>query len=159
MFKRITTAHAGSRQASRLGLAAALAVAAFALSPLAQAADAKAGMRVFKDPITGELRAPTAAEAAALDAADAKAKAAANAGKRRAATAATAPQEFTLPNGMVGIDNDESTLSYSVVTRNADGTLDLHCVQGKQNADALVKGKKQNSKAASAAKEHGHAHQ
>lgn len=173
MFTRNKLSGTQGQQALRFGLATALAVSAFTMSPLVQAADAKAkaaptkaapatsGMRMAKDPVTGEIRALTAAEAAELDAQDAKAKAAANVGKRRAASASSeGSQEFTLPNGMVGMNHDESMMSYAVVTRKPDGTLDMACVQGKQAADAVVKGKKQNSsKAVTAAKEHGHDHQ
>lgn len=156
MFKRIKTSRTEGQQALRVGLATAAAVIAFAATPLAQAADAKAGMRVAKDPVTGELRALTAAEAAELDAAEATAKAAQKAGKKRAATAVT-QQEVQYPDGTVGMALDESSHMYSVAVRRADGSVEYQCVHGKPAVDAIHKGKKPaSSKAVKAHQEHGY---
>lgn len=174
MFKRSIFSSAQGLQALRLGLATAVAVSAMALSPLAQAAKAKPneakaseakpanltpGMRVVKDPATGELRAPTAAEAAELDLQDAKAKAALSVGKRKAASVAQAPQEIVHPDGTVEMPLDETSNMYSVAVRRADGSIGFECVNGKEAADSIIKGKKPaSSKAVKANQEHGHAH-
>ncbi|MDI4632092.1 hypothetical protein J7U46_03435 [Pelomonas sp. V22] len=156
MFKRIKTSRTEGQQALRVGLAAAAAVIAFAATPLAQAADAKAGLRVAKDPVTGELRALTSTEAAELDAAAAKAKASANAGKRKAATAVT-QQEIQHADGTVEMPLDESSHMYSVAVRRADGSVEYQCVHGKPAVDAILKGKKPaSSKAVKAHQEHGY---
>ena len=129
-------------------LALLLFAAALAASPAAQAADV--GMRVVKDPVTGQLRAPTAEEFQAMQEQEAKEKT-----SRPAAAAAAAPMvERRAANGAVGMQLNEDFMTYSVVKRNADGTITTHCVTGAEAATKLLKAPQ-----ASTAKEHGHAHQ
>lgn len=123
--------------------AAALTLAAALIVPMAtHAAEA---MRVVRDPQTGELRGPTAAEAAAFAKAEAQLRAA-KSGK--AATATAAPQEITHPDGSIETPLGEDTMLSSVVTLEADGTMRMHCLPARQAA-ALVK---QSSKKVVAAK-------
>lgn len=118
----------------RLFLATAV-VSALAAASAVQAQDS--GMRVFKDPATGQLRAPTAEESAALDAQDKAIQT--NKGGRQA-TQARAKRAVAVvrPDGSKTMTLDESSMTYSVATRNADGTLDMACVTGEQAAEKLV---------------------
>ncbi|WP_394779132.1 post-PEP-CTERM-1 domain-containing protein [Undibacterium sp.] len=118
----------------RLFLATAV-VSALAAASAVQAQDS--GMRVFKDPATGQLRAPTADESAALDAQDKAIQT--NKGGRQA-TQARAKRAVAVvrPDGSRTMALDESSMTYSVATRNADGTLDMACVTGEQAAEKLV---------------------
>lgn len=90
------------------------------------------GMLVVKDPVTGQLRAPTADEAAALTAAPAANSATAG------ATASEAPKVIPGPGGGVGVKLDDSTRVYSVAKRNADGTVSLSEATGAQAAQRVV---------------------
>lgn len=132
-----------------LSLTAALAAAVVLCSP---AHAAGSGMRVTKDAETGKLRAATSEESARLDALASKAAKE----PRGLLTGKIAPKAIKHADGSVEQELDESTLSYSVVTRNADGSLDTHCVTGAEAADALVSGKQKPAKATKAAKEHRH---
>lgn len=100
------------------------------------AADA-VGMRVVRDPATGQLRAPTAEEANAMDQAAAKARADATAAPQSNPDT-RAPVEIRSSNGVRYRVND-SFLSYSVVSRKPDGTLAMQCVTGKGAADKMVR--------------------
>ena len=145
------TAGAGAR---RFGLAAALAVAA-GLAPGAYAAEQTPSARIFKDPVSGELRAPTAAEAAALEAAGKSLKAQRHAPARGLLTGRMNPGQIKYPDGTVQQELDESSLAHTVMTRNADGTLEMVCVTGPEAAEAALKAKKRvNSKTAKASQEH-----
>lgn len=140
---------------SRFAVAAAIVVAAFVSSPASQAAESAAGLRIAKDPVTGQLRAPTAAESAALDAASsAKARQ-----PRGLITGKINPAPVLHPNGTVEQELDESTLSFSMATRNPDGSVGLQCVTGPEAATAVLNGTKvqgKNAKVAKSAKEHSH---
>jgi len=137
-------------------VAAALALG-LVLPLSTQAAEA---MRVVRDPVTGELRAPTAAEAAAMQKAEARQRA-----KSRNTAAPKAVTEIVHPDGSVEMPLDEDSQMFSVVRSNEDGTLSMACLPAKQ-AQAWVKhngpGKAASSKGAakaSAAKGHeGHNH-
>jgi len=119
------------------GLAAVMSALVLSLSPAAQAADG-VGMRIVRDPVTGQLRAPTADEAKAMDEAEAKARAD-RAAANPAGTADTrAPVEMRTSNGVRYRVND-NFLSYSVITRKADGSLAMQCVTGKDAAEKLVR--------------------
>lgn len=143
-------------------LTTALAVALLVASPSLHAADAP-GMRVFKDPETGVLRAPTAEEAKALEDKEARD----NAKKSRAAPGSSArtssspqlrssdPVITRSSNGAVGARVGEQFMSYSVMKRNADGTSSMVCVTGDDVAEALVNAP---PSARGSVKEHGHAH-
>jgi hypothetical protein len=115
---------------------------------LPMAAQAGEEMRVVRDPETGQLRAPNAAEARALDRAAAR--------LRGATTSSTAepaaPQVRVLPSGALSADLDESTLMYSVARTNEDGSLDRFCVQGADKAQAVLKAPKSFAKPITAQK-------
>ncbi|MGH9398920.1 MAG: post-PEP-CTERM-1 domain-containing protein [Thermoanaerobaculia bacterium] len=87
----------------------------------------RAGLRAFRDPETGELRAPTPGESAALARAEAE----------------TAPAEEPIfevivhPDGMKTVDLRGAFAASIVVTRNPDGSLTLRCVSaGPRAGDA-----------------------
>ncbi|WP_157281351.1 post-PEP-CTERM-1 domain-containing protein [Pelomonas sp. Root1237] len=101
------------------------------------AADA-VGMRIVRDPVTGQLRPPTADEAKAMDEAAAKARADAAAAAPGTNPDTRDPVEIRTTNGVRYRVND-AFLSYSVVTRKADGSLDMQCVTGKETAEKLVR--------------------
>ena len=94
-MKESARATSGLRQ---VGLVAVFALTALGASTTAQAQ--QSAMRIAKDPVTGQLRAPTAAENAELDAQALVQKAAQL--KRRVREAGTAdPVEITHPDGTV----------------------------------------------------------
>jgi len=94
------------------------------------------GMVAVRDAVTGELRAPTADELAALQA---KAQAA-KSSRQRALSVAPVQAERMNSRGAFGFRPGPENVSYSVVTRNADGSLSSTCVQGQDHAEAIVKG-------------------
>lgn len=139
-------------RALRLAPLAPIAAAAIACAALpVLAADAMAGL-VVRDPVTGALRAPTPEEFQALqaqqaqqkkDAAAAAAKddAEAAAMRLRAVPQATQPQVELRANGSRKVVLGERGMSYSVISRKADGTLGaVQCVTGEQAAEVAVKG-------------------
>lgn len=122
----------------------ACAVAALAHSSLASAQEMKAAspakkakvvvigaeqaMTVVKDPLSGVLRPPTDEERAALI----------------DSSAVTGPDVRPgsirdHASGARGIGVGEATMTFAVVTRNADGTLTEHCVQGPEQAKQVMK--------------------
>lgn len=116
---------------------------AFALAlALGAAATAHAGdaMRVVRDPVTGELRGPTAAEAAAF----AKAEAQLRANNRAKAPAKSGPTEIRYPDGTVETKLDEDSMMFSVVSADADGKLTFDCLPAEQ-AKKFVQAKTQSS--------------
>jgi hypothetical protein len=119
------------------GLAAVMSALVLSLSPAAQAADG-VGMRIVRDPVTGQLRAPNADEAKAMDDAEAKARADRAAANPAGTADSRAPVEVRTSNGVRYRVND-SFLSYSVITRKADGSLAMQCVTGKDAAEKLVR--------------------
>lgn len=138
------------------GLAAVMSALVLSLSSPAQAADG-VGMRIVRDPATGQLRAPTADEAKAMDDAEAKARADRAAANPAGTPDTRAPMEFRQANG-VRVRVNDSFLSYSVVTRRADGSIAMQCVTGKDAAEKLVRDPKAGIAApvSSATKEHDH---
>lgn len=122
---------------SGLTTATVVALAAMASAPALAAADA--GMRAARDAQTGQVRAPTAEESKALDAAAAKVRAAKGNARVGMASGKLNPQAVTYADGTVEQELDESTLSYSVARRNADGTIEMVCVQGKDAAGKALK--------------------
>lgn len=126
----------------RLGAALVLGVSVLVASP-AVMADEAAGLRVFKDPVTGQLRAPTHEEVRALQLKEAQAKSARTvAAGRVGMVSRTVPVLVQRADGSRKLELTEESLSYSVVTRNADGSLDMSCVTGADTAERVVKGKK-----------------
>ena len=130
-------------------VAAAMALAASLSTPLtARAADA---MRVVRDPVTGELRGPTAAEAAAAQ----KAEAAQRAGAKGAKTG---PVEIRYPDGTIETKLDEDSMMYSVVALGPDGKLNFECLPNKQARQFVKSAGKKTSSAAKAVAKVGHEH-
>jgi hypothetical protein len=87
------------------------------------------GMVVVRDPQTGQMRAPTAAELKALGPAP------------MASLHATAPLAslvVTRPDGSRLLRLGEKGMVYSVATRGADGKLVERCVKGEHAAGALA---------------------
>lgn len=122
------------------------AYAALALSlVLPLAAQAGEAMRVVRDPATGELRGPTAAEAAALQRSEAQLRA-----KSVTAVGAVAPgTEIVYPDGTVETKLGEESQLYSVIRANEDGSLSMECLPAKQ-AQAWVKNNNARTKAPAA---------
>ncbi len=108
-----------------LTLAALAALTAATM--LAPPVHAQSGMVVVRDAQTGELRAPTAAEASAL---------LGTSGAQRKAP--TQHVETIGPGGSHKVQLGRSALVYSLVTKNADGTLAEQCVNGEHAAHAAL---------------------
>jgi hypothetical protein len=132
-------------------MAAACAVAALLAASGASAAT------VARDPVTGELRAPTAAEAQALSQPAASGRGAVKAAAPRGLlTGRINPQPVQHADGSVEHELDESTLSFSVATRNADGSISQQCVSGVDAANAALKAP---AKAHAMTAKKGHSHE
>ena len=128
-----------ARVVQRAGIAAALALAALA-TPLAQA-QAADGLRIAKDPVTGELRAPTAEENKALDALQAK-----RSGLSTARAAGTPTLHVHKPGAKFqGARMPDDLMSYSMVAVRADGSLEEVCVDGSHAAEATYEQLPKNS--------------
>lgn len=134
----------------RLFLATAI-VTAVAAAPVLHAEES--GMRVFKDPVTGKLRAPTAEEEEALNK-QVQADEASKAGRQTRQARAKRMMEIQRPDGSVKLELDDSYMTYSVATRNADGSISMECVTGDEEADKAVKAA--SSTKVTKAKEHNH---
>jgi hypothetical protein len=127
------------------------------------------GQRVAIDPATGQMRAPTAAEAAELDRQDRVARSRQRLKKSDAAATQQLPAgveslaedgTFTTPDGAKGMILDDSQMVYSVVTRGADGRLQMECVEGVDAANKLMHRKAAPAAArpVAATREGGHEH-
>jgi hypothetical protein len=125
------------RRPSAVALAVALTVGA------SMSAHAGNALREVRDPVTGEIRSPNAAEVAAFQ----KAEAQLRLGSGKAA--AKGPVDIRYPDGTIETKLGEDSMMYSVVRANEDGTLAMHCLPAKE-AKAFVKSSK--SAAASLAK-------
>lgn len=123
-------------QTSVKTLRSVLAIAALSLtsSAFASGQDSQAGQTVFKDPVTGQFRNPTAAEAKKLNDLRAVDRAALKAARKAAGGPATGVVRLQ-QNGIVAAHVDEESTMHSVMTRNADGTLEHNCVHGKTAAE------------------------
>lgn len=130
------TQFTGRLLASVLVLACAGAVAADQSGN--EVAAASAGMRVFKDPVTGQFREPTADEVKTLERAAAASKKtlSKNASALTGKALPGKPQRTMLMNrsGAVGMEVPESEYNYLVVTRGSDGKLHQACAQGEDAA-------------------------
>ncbi|HLO95674.1 MAG TPA: hypothetical protein VK195_15285 [Burkholderiaceae bacterium] len=113
-----------------------------AVASTSSATEGADGMIAVRDPVTGQLRAPTADELAALQA---KSQAAKSTSRLRALSVAPAQAERVNSRGAIGFRPGPESISYSVVTRNADGSLSSTCVQGQEQAEAIVKGQQAKS--------------
>jgi hypothetical protein len=119
MFKKVTFALAL--------LGAAGVPAAAGAQALDQAADA---LTVVRDAATGKLRAPTADELQALRNSNAN-------GRTMAARAASAPtQQKYHSTGAQGVRLNDDFMSSSVVTRAADGKLEMQCLEPGHSGQA-----------------------
>jgi hypothetical protein len=126
---------------------AALAAVLALLLAAPLATHAAEAMRVFRDPITGELRGPTAAEAAAFQKAEEQLRKAP--GKAQPA----GPVEVRYPDGTVETKLGADTHMVSVVKANEDGSLSTACLPAKQARKFVeAHGKKPVAKAGSAVK-------
>ena len=129
-FNQIMDATDGVRLA---GLAAVIALALAA--PLAQAQTPEQGMRVTRDPVTGQIRLPTPEENKALDD-----QIKAEAGKAaRTAPEPVAPKPIIYPDGTIEQKLDPQSMMFSVMVRNADGSLSMECVTGEDAAHDLLR--------------------
>ena len=85
-------------------------------------------MTVVRDPQTGKLRAPTAAELRAM-----------RSTVQQPSMVAPEPLKSTVrADGSRAIDLGERGMVYSVMTRNADGSLGARCVKGGEAAAHAV---------------------
>lgn len=101
------------------------------------AAPAGAGMVAYKDAATGQLVGPSAEQAAELAAAAVPATSAKASG-RLALGGRIAP--LTTKKGGVGRKLDDSTASFAVIDKDADGKLVESCVPGEEVANHLAHG-------------------
>lgn len=115
-------------------LAAQAALAAFLALGTVATVNAQ---RVFRDAVTGEFRAPTAAEVQQLEALN---KAMKGRVPRGLLTGTPNPQPVRMPDGSDFLENTDADLNYSVVMRNRDGRLVRHCVPNGEIAERLVRG-------------------
>jgi hypothetical protein len=114
-----------------------LAVAATLALTMATSAHAQV---VVRDAETGQLRAATAAEVQAMNKTSGTGRSA-NAVQPRIGmnTGKLNPQPIQHADGTVEQELDASTLSYTVAKRNADGSISMVCVTGKdEEAKALA---------------------
>ena len=119
------------KRCSRIALAiVASAGAAAAMAQTANTAPAvqqdgppaAGGLTVFKDPLTGALRQPDAAEIGAL-----------------LPSRASGPVvQRALPNGGYAVKLDQSFESFMVITKRPDGTLAWECVTGDAKASEVM---------------------
>jgi len=130
----------------RTSALALMAAGTIVAAPASQAAEA--GMRVVRDPVTGQLRAPTAEEFKAMQDQEDKEKGSA----RSAAPARTMP----VRNAHGGLSHHvgERFMTFSVMKRDADGNMTMVCVPGAEAAEKAV-----NQTSPVAKEEGGHAHQ
>lgn len=130
-----TVSAAGSGLAL-LGIAAlpmqALAHGEHADAAPSASVSATSGQVVVRDADTGKLRAPTAEEANALSASG-------KSNSRRAATVEPTTLSRSHWSGARGARLTDEFMSYSVVVRQADGTLATLCFETREAADAALK--------------------
>lgn len=115
---------------------AALAATLGAAAPAALAAEE--GLRVTRDPQTGQLRMPTARELKALERQESNASRL----PRGLITGKVSPKPVHHANGMVSVELTQDQMMHSVVTRGADGKLHMHCVHDHAEAQDLGSGKR-----------------
>jgi hypothetical protein len=120
---------------------ASVALAAALAMPTAMAADKDGsnGMRVMRDPVTGQLRAPTHEEFKQMQEDERAAKASSPAARTAPASIA-APVQLQRQDGSRGMRVGKAFMSYAVVTRKSDGSLDMDCVTGDESAQKVVQG-------------------
>ena len=116
-----------------LPLAACALAALSALATLPASAQAQA-QRIAIDPETGQLRAPEADELAPARANPAARAATPNSAARAAAADERAKPASGTRFGAKGFRVDPSRMSFTVVRRDADGSLATQCVNGESAA-------------------------
>ena len=131
-------------------IAAACALALTLAAPLSAQAAEK--MREVRDPVTGEFRAPNAAEAAAFEKAEAALRA-------RSGKAQRQPTQIRHPDGSVEMKLDEDTMMYSVVAAGEDGALTMACLPAKEAREFVKATSSKKPVAAKAAAKGAHVHQ
>ena len=82
-------------------------------------------MTAFRDPDTGQLREPTADEAAAL--------------ANQSVQTASAPEPIVSAQGIEGLRLGDDQMTFTVATRNADGTVSIQHANGKTQAEQKVR--------------------
>jgi len=117
----------------------------------APTASSSAGMKVVRDSVSGQLRAPTGAEAQAMAAQEMSSLKSNGKGAVGMLTGDEAPQQKITETGAVSLELSEETMVYSVVKRAADGSLNMQCVTGADAAKKLI-----NSKSPATKQEHKH---
>lgn len=119
-------------------------MAAATLAMPAAADTGQQGMIIVRDPVSGQLRAPTAAEFQELQRQAARVRASADKG-----AADPALQVTHKPDGTQRVLLRDKGMVYSVVTRDARGTLQRQCVDAAGAAAAL-------ERPATGERDHGH---
>ncbi len=97
---------------------------------------AGSGLTVFVDPVTRQIRQPTASEIGAVGAAS-------QAAARVGATPAS-PQIIQGPGAAIGLLLDDSAMSFMVATKKPDGKLAVECVVGAGEAASHVSATRQS---------------
>ena len=105
-------------------------------------------MRVVRDPLTGEMRAPNAAESAAFEKAEAQLR-------LRSGKPVVQPAEVRYPDGTIETKLGDDTMMYAVVASAADGSLTFDCLPAKATQKLMLS--KKTSSVTTAAKV-GHVH-
>lgn len=121
------------------GLGSILALGALVLSSSAFAAGLtdSMGMIAVRDAETGQLRGATPAEAQLMQAQQNSVRV----GAAGLITGTVSPQMTINKFGAKKLEMTEDTLVYSVVTRKADGSLDMQCVTGADAANKFINNK------------------
>ena len=132
--------------------ARALALALAMTAPMV--ASAAEALRVVRDPATGELRAPNAAEAAAFEKAEAQLRQA-QAGAKGKASVNKGPTEIRYADGTVETKLGEDSMMYSVVSSDENGNLSFDCLPAEE-AKKFVKATKSTKAKAKAKVNHAH---
>jgi hypothetical protein len=111
--------------------------------PANKTAEAPRGVLVFIDPETHQIRQPSPEEIQNLT------KETYNSNTRSAtAQASSAPQVSHGPGNAVGVQLDETSMSYMVATKKPDGKVALDCLTGNKAAAAKVGAAKESRAAA-----------
>jgi len=100
-----------------------------------------AGMMAYKDPVTGKLTGPTAEQAAELEALGAASKQSRLSSGRKAQGAKAVP--LSTAKGGFGQRLDDSTASFAIAHKAADGTLVQSCLPGEEAEQHLAHGAQQ----------------
>lgn len=105
---------------------------------LSSTAGPQGGMRAYKDSAESALRGPTTEEMQAASPSKAKTVSARSASSSESSPSTDAPV-FAAAGGGQTVVLDDSSLQYSVVVRQADGSLAEICVTGPDAANEIIK--------------------